>query len=117
MLEHPEGGSTSNCGTEAVAQHTLSVPRQDPRQAEYSSRGDGRYLSCEVRNGLATIHDAVWSYYLSRHDGRRMLVLELCQGERIRINGTAAVVVLEIHPDRVTTAIECVMDDATKAHG
>ena len=46
-----------------------------------------------------------------------MLVLDRRQGQRIRINGTTEVVVLEIHPDQVRIAIESSPDNVTKAQG
>jgi hypothetical protein len=55
------------------------------------------------------------SYYVSRHDGHRMLVVERRSGDRIRINSTTEVVILEIHPDLVKLAIECLPDDGAKS--
>jgi hypothetical protein len=68
-----------------------------------------------VGDGLPLANGKAHGYYVSRHDGRRLLVLERRSGERIRINGTAEVVILEIRPGRVKLAINCVPDDGAKS--
>ena len=75
---------------------------------------DGRCASCEVGNGLPTANGKGRSYYISRHDGRRMLVVERRSGECLRINGTIEVVILEIQSDVVKFAIECLPDKDAK---
>ncbi len=75
---------------------------------------DGRCAPCEVGNGLPIANGKGRSYYISRHDGRRMLVVERRSGECLRINGTIQVVILEIHPDVVKFAIECLPDEDAK---
>ena len=45
------------------------------------------------------------SYYLFRKDGSRLLVLERRNGQRIRVNETTELVVLEAHKYEVTFAI------------
>ena len=80
------------------------------------SENDKRCVSCEVRNGLPTAKGKAPAYYVSRHDGRRMLVVARRSGERLRINGPAEVVVLEIHLDLVKFAIECLSDDGVRSH-
>jgi hypothetical protein len=76
---------------------------------------DGRCVSCEVGNGLPIANGKAPGYYVSRHDGHRMLVVERGTGERLRINGSIEVVILEIHPDLVKFAIECLLDDRAKS--
>lgn len=76
---------------------------------------NGRCVACEVGNGLPIVNGKAAGYYISRQDGHRMLVLERRSGERIRINGTAEVVILEVHPDLVKLAIEYLPDDAAKS--
>jgi hypothetical protein len=69
--------------------------------------GSKRCVACEVGNGLPTANGKAHSYYLSRQDGRRMLVVERRPGDRLRINGSTEVVILEICPNLVKLAIEC----------
>ena len=67
---------------------------------------DGRSESCEARNGLPIANGKARSYYYSRHDGRRMLVVQRRAGESLRINGGVKVDILEIQPGLVKFAIE-----------
>jgi hypothetical protein len=67
---------------------------------------DGLCVSCDVGNGLPTANGKARGYYVSRGDGRPMLVVERRSGDRIRINAMTEVVVLEIHPDRVMVAVK-----------
>ena len=76
---------------------------------------DGRCVSCEVGNGLPTAEGKARGYYMSREDGRRMFVVERRSGERLRINGTAQVVVLEVQRGQVKLAVECLPDDGARS--
>ncbi len=76
---------------------------------------DGRSASCEVGNGLPVARGKARSYYLSRHDGRRMLVVQRRAGESLRINGGITVDILEIQRDLVKLAIECLPDAAANS--
>jgi len=116
MLEHSEG-STSRSGGKAVSRHVPSPARRDRKQAGLSEGGDQRPVSCDVQNGVPMVHGKGHGHYVSREGGRQMLVLERSQGERIRINDTTEVVVLEIHPDHVKVAIDSAAGDATKPQG
>jgi hypothetical protein len=71
---------------------------------------DGRSESCKARNGLPAANGKARSYYFSRHDGRRMLVVVRRAGESLRINGGIKVHILEIQPGLVKFAIECAPD-------
>ncbi len=71
---------------------------------------DGRSESREARYGLPAANGKARSYYLSRHDGRRMLIVERRAGESLRINGGIKVDILEIQPGLVKFAIECLPD-------
>ena len=53
-------------------------------------------------------------HYVSRQGGSRMLVLERRRGERLRINGTAEIVILEVHAEYVKITIESSPDNAAK---
>ena len=71
---------------------------------------DGRSESCEARNGLPIANGKGRSYFFSRHDGRRVLVMERRTGESLRINGSIKVDILEIQPGLVKFAIEYLPD-------
>ncbi len=71
---------------------------------------DGRPESRETRYGLPAANGKARSYYFSRHDGRRMLIVERRAGESLRINGGIKVDILEIQPGLVKFAIECLPD-------
>ena len=72
--------------------------------------GREQCVSCEIGQDLPTADGQVWSYYLSQEDGRQMLVLNRRKGERIRINDTAEVVVLDIQEGRVQLGIGIPLD-------
>ncbi len=74
---------------------------------------DRRPASCEVGKGLPIANGKARSYYYSRHDGRRMLVVERRAGESLRINGGIKVDILEIQPGLVKFAIEYLPDAGT----
>jgi len=74
---------------------------------------DGRSESCDVGSGLPVANGKARSYYYSRHDGRRMLVVVRRAGESLRINGGIKVDILEIQPGLVKFAIECLPDVET----
>ena len=76
---------------------------------------DGRPESCEARNGLPVANGKARSYYFSRHDGRRMLVVQRRAGESLGINGGITVDILEIQRDLVKLAIECLPDAAANS--
>jgi len=75
-------------------------------------RVSARCVSCQIGDGLPTADGKAHSYYVSRHDGRRMLVVERGVGERLRINDTTEVIILKIRPELVNLAVEYVPDDA-----
>lgn len=117
MPQYPEGEATSRCDGETVAGHAASAAGQDAKEATCCLGGNGRCVSCEVRDGLPTVHGKVQCYYLSPRGGARILVLERRQGDRIRINGTTELIVLEIHFDQVKVAIAPLGDCATELQG
>ena len=61
-------------------------------------------LPCHIRDGVPTTDDQTRGYYSSR-DGARMLVVERKTGQRVRINGTVEVVVLESENGKVRLGI------------
>lgn len=88
----------------------LVVPIQPGIFAQGGSfpAGRARVIACEVGDGLPTVHGKGRAHYVSHQEGSRMLVLERSCGDRIRINATVEVTVVEIGPDEVKIAIETV---------
>lgn len=92
---------------------TVGMTATMPQPSEF----DARCFSCEVGDGLPTANGKAHSYYVSRQDGCRMLVVERRSGDRIRINSTTEVVILEIYPHVVKLAIAYLPDDGVKSQG
>jgi carbon storage regulator len=108
--------SPSDCEGEGAARCTnFDTPPALPRVVR--SSGDGRCVSCKVDNGLPMVHGKARGYYVSHRGGRRTLVVVRGRGERIRINGTTEIVILEIHADQVNIAIKSLPDVTTRSHG
>jgi len=78
---------------------------------------DGLPVCCELCNGLPVVHGKARGHYVSRTGGRRMLVLERSQGERIRINEATELVVMEVHPERVMIAVVSSSGDGARRAG
>jgi hypothetical protein len=70
--------------------------------------------NCEVREGIPTTQG--WGYYASRN-GSRMLVLDRRLDQRIRINGTVEIVVLEAGDEKVRLGIEGALGSDTHLGG
>ena len=111
-LEKRTSVPLSCCDGKTDAQDTASVASPLSPQVRLFSGGNGRHVSCEVRDGLPKVHHKVRGHYVSRQGGPPRLVLERGRGDRIRINGTTDVVVLEIHAGQLKIAIESLPDDA-----
>ena len=110
-LEKRTSVPLSSCDGKTDAHDTASVASPARPQAGLFSNGDGRHVSCEVRDGLPKVHRNVRGHYVSRQGGPPRLVLERGRGDHIRINGTTEVVVLEIHAGQVKIAIESLPDE------
>ena len=86
--------------------------RLHARHRTHSKHADGdadvaeKCIPCDVQNGLATVPGNVWSFYVSRPNGVRMLVFEGRPGTRIRFNGTIEVSILEISSNEITLVVE-----------
>jgi hypothetical protein len=65
-----------------------------------------KHIECEVHDGVPTVSGKARAHYRTGPGGRRMLVVDRHVGQRIRINATTEIVVLEISPDVVTIAVE-----------
>jgi hypothetical protein len=63
-------------------------------------------IDCEFRDGLATVRGKGLAHYTTGQNGRHMLIVDRRPGERIRINSTTEVVILEIGPGDTRVAIE-----------
>jgi hypothetical protein len=83
----------------------VAILRERNGRREHSRVGAQQCVSCEIGQSLPTAGGHVWSYYLSQADGRQMLVLNRRKGERIRINDTVEVVVLDIQEGRVQLGV------------
>ena len=106
MPNQPEEEAPPNSNGEVVAQYANFAEPSVPQPACRSSHRNRRRITCEVRDGLPTVLGKTQGYYVSRLGGARMLVLNRRPGERLRINGTIEIVILEIQPDQVKIAIE-----------
>ena len=105
----------SSCSRQGVARQADSAAPPEPERIGRVSGGDGR---CSIRgagDSFPTIQGKAPSYYLSDLAGMRMLVLKHRQGDRIRINDTTELIVLEIHFGQVTIAIAPLRDHAAKS--
>ncbi len=63
-------------------------------------------LDCEIREGVPTVQGKARAHYATGQSGGLMLVFERRAGERIRINATTEVVILEVSPEHVKVAVE-----------
>lgn len=85
-----------------------------PRRWDRTAAGvAGRLISCEIDNNMARAQGPAWCYYRSNREGRQMLILECRPGDRIQINSTTEIVILDINRDQVEMAIDSLPDDAT----
>ena len=63
-------------------------------------------IDCEIREGVPTVQGKARAHYASGQSGGLMLVFERRAGERIRINATTEVVILEVSQEHVKVAVE-----------
>jgi hypothetical protein len=63
-------------------------------------------IDCEIQSGVPTVRGKAQAHYVTGPSGQRMLVVDRKPGERIRINDTTEVVILEIGPNQVTVSVE-----------
>lgn len=87
-------------GVVAVNKET---PPRVPDVMKSRSESSHHCATCEIRDGIPRTNG--WGYYAS-HDGTRMLVMERRPDQRIRINGTVEIVVLEADNERVRLGID-----------
>ena len=105
MCMYVERKHLSVSGEEVASLRERIAASDHDGRGKHSRVGARPYVSCEIGQGLPTADGQVWSYYMSQEDGRQLLVLNRRKGERIRISGTAEVVVLEIQEGRVRLGI------------
>jgi hypothetical protein len=79
------------------------VPDCIPRVMENLSKPGRHCAICEIRDGIPTTKG--WGYYAFRN-GVRLLVVERGLDQRIRINGTIEIIVLEAGNEKVRLGIE-----------
>ena len=65
-------------------------------------------IDCEFYDGLATVRGKGPAHYSTGENGRQTLIVDRRPGERIRINSTTEVLILEIGPGDILVAIEIV---------
>ena len=82
--------------------HTPRESKPDTRAAEAKHAR----IDCELREGVPTVQGKTRAHYATGQDGGTMLVIERRAGERIRINDTTELVILEVTQDHVKVAIE-----------
>jgi hypothetical protein len=105
MLQYPDEDRPRDA--EEISQTgTASANNAQPgRSTAASSR---QRIECDVRDGLPTVRGKGRAHYVTGQSGRHMLIVERRLGERIRINSTTEVVILDIAPDVIRIAIETV---------
>ena len=92
-------------GPERARRQNQSAPAKSPGRGEGPSASKRKRIECEVHEGLPTVPGKTRAHYV-RRSGRQMLVVDRAKGERIRINATTEIVILEIGPGQVRIAIE-----------
>jgi hypothetical protein len=65
-------------------------------------------VDCQVRGGLPTVRGKTRAHYRTGQAGQGMLVIDRRPGERIRINATTEIVILEINSDQVKILVETI---------
>jgi len=106
MTKKPERQTPSAYVREAALRRAHSTATRKPQPVGPSADDETPHVACQAGKGLPTVDGKARGHYVSHRGGQRMLVLECGQGERIRINGTTEIVVLEICPEEVKVAIK-----------
>ena len=83
-----------------------------PGQALTAKR---RCVSCQVHDGMASIYGRPWAYYIWQHGRGRMLVLRSHQEERLGINDSFEVVVLDVEGNHVRLGVLCSPDNGASS--
>jgi hypothetical protein len=103
-----EEGRSPPGGEDAVRRGKGAAPR-GPNSGK--RRRKAERIECEVREGVPTMHGKARAHYATGQGGGRMLVFDRIAGERIRINDTTEVVILEVANNQVKVAVETVDED------
>jgi hypothetical protein len=72
---------------------------------------------CRVHDGIASICGRAWAYYILQHGRGRVLVLDLAEEERLRINDNCEVVVLDVKGNHVRLGVLCSPDNGASSRG
>ena len=111
MLSFPDDGDGRPGDVDGVARRSDSK-KATPSQTNATTPARIRNrIECEIRDGMPTVRGKAPAYYLTGPGAGRMLIIERRAGERIRINSTTEVVVLDVGPESIRIAIETVSQD------
>ncbi len=90
-------------GTDAAQRPLYCGARQDDSP---TAAGGGDGADRDAHQGMPTILGKAHAHYFSGRDGRRMLVVELTQGERLRLDAATDIVILDVGGQQVTVGVE-----------
>jgi hypothetical protein len=93
-------------GKEEAPRRTGSTAPRGKSSGKKSLDGGHGRIDCDVHDGVPTVRGKAHAHYLTGQSGQRMLVVARKPGERIRINDTTEVVILEVGPNQVTMSVE-----------
>jgi len=99
----------SSSGAERCSDSGQSARREKPKRPAATAQ---ECVDCDVQGGLPTVRGKARAHYRTAQSGVGMLVIDRRPGERIRINATTEIVILEINSDQVKIAVETVPDSS-----
>jgi hypothetical protein len=94
---------TPSMSLRGTAAMRYGIPIRDLNVPQGRCAGHRDCATCEIRDGIPRTNG--WGYYASR-GGSRMLVMERRSDQRIRINDSIEIIVLEIGDDKVRLGID-----------
>ncbi len=111
MPEPSDGKHSAPGGDGAARRRKATAPpgaklAKPPRPGKRAAESTHGRIDCEVQNGVPTVQGKARAHYATGQGGGMMLVFERRAGERIRINATTEVVILEVSPEHVKVAVE-----------
>jgi hypothetical protein len=104
-----EGSSPRSSGSASRRGGNAGSERSTKGKPPHAAR---ECVDCEVQEGVPRVRGKARAHYRTGQAGQRMLVLDRRPGERIRINATTEIVILEIGPDTVRIAVEAASEAA-----
>src|SRR5258708_7143765 len=93
-------------GREDAGRRTKGAAPPAPKPGQLAAAAKRGRLDCEIHQGVPTLQGKARAHYASGQSGGLMLIVERRAGERIRINATTEVVILEVSQEHVTVAVE-----------